>query len=253
MATEASSEPKPRWNVQETDALLTFLFSKLSEAGRHILHSRPTSNDVPTPHPDLLSMSPDPNPLSVRIPMYADIEAYHSLSGVRWNNERGAGIEGEAARAVWNTFLQSSVSAPISDVFQYYNKHFNALAAILWHNTPIPQRWLGIWYAGDHHAFHLASAAASPLVGDMPNSTPSRQDKAPQLTVAGITLHDALMQALNLSTAVHSSPTTGSMNTSLAISHLPSAPSSIAVGSSLSKGKCTYAEALLETETLSYV
>lgn len=107
--------------------------------------------------------------------------------------------------------------------------------------------------AQDHHAFHLASAAASPLVGDMPNSTPSRQDKAPQLTVAGITLHDALMQALNLSTAVHSSPTTGSMNTSLAISHLPSAPSSIAVGSSLSKGKCTYAEALLETETLSYV
>lgn len=83
--------------------------------------------------------------------MYADIEAYHSLSGVRWNNERGAGIEGEAARAVWNTFLQSSVSAPISDVFQYYNKHFNALAAILWHNTPIPQRWLGILYAGVSH------------------------------------------------------------------------------------------------------
>ena len=33
MATEASSDPKAQWNAQETDMLLTFLFSKVSEAG----------------------------------------------------------------------------------------------------------------------------------------------------------------------------------------------------------------------------
>ncbi|KAG1850756.1 hypothetical protein C8R48DRAFT_676666 [Suillus tomentosus] len=176
----------------------------------------------------ICSLQAPPRPQNVATPsgcclnkMYGNIKAYRGLSGVHWDNERGAGIEGEE-RLHGLCGIHFSNQQCHGTMHQYHNTgwaFYSQVQAILPNGHG----------AQGHHVFHPASAAASPLVGNMLDSTPSQQDEAPQLTVAGITLRDALMQAPNLSTAVDYSPTMGSMNTSFAILRLPGAPPSTAL------------------------
>ena len=42
--------------------------------------------------------------------IYNTIESYQGLSGVSWDNERGANIEGEASTNVWNEYVAHKVS-----------------------------------------------------------------------------------------------------------------------------------------------
>ncbi|KAG1753365.1 hypothetical protein EDB19DRAFT_1979111 [Suillus lakei] len=246
MATEAPSEPKAQWNAQETDALLAHLFSNLSEAGdgNNFKAATYTSAAATLAAANLLTAGPPKTAkccktkwMSLR-QMFGNIKNYRSLSGVHWDSERGAGIEGEAAWAVWNAYIQSSQSH--SSICQYHNAgwpFYSQVQAILPHGHG----------AQGHHAFHPAVAAPAPLVNNEPN------DKAlSQLTVAGIMLHDALTLVPHTSTTVDSSTAIGSVSISFAIPHLPVGPPSIA-GSSLSKGKRTHDDALLEVETSSYV
>ncbi|KAG1738753.1 hypothetical protein EDB19DRAFT_1909155 [Suillus lakei] len=238
MATEVPSEPKAQWNAQETDALLAHLFSNLSEAGdgNNFKAVTYTSAVATLAAANLLTAGPPKTAkccktkwMSLR-QMFGNIENYRSLSGVHWDSERGAGIEGEAAWAVWNAYIQLS----------YHNAgwpFYSQVQAILPHGHG----------AQGHHAFHPAVAAPAPLVNNEPND-----EALSQLTVAGITLHDTLTLVPHTSTTVDSSTAIGSASISFAIPHLPVGPPSIA-GSSLSKGKRTHDDALLEVETSSYV
>ncbi|KAG1746911.1 hypothetical protein EDB19DRAFT_1905737 [Suillus lakei] len=244
MATEAPSEPKAQWNAQETDALLAHLFSNLSEAGNgnNFKAATYTSAAATLAAANLLTAGPPKTAkccktkwMSLR-QMFGNIENYRSLSGVHWDSERGAGIEGEAAWAVWNAYIQSSQSR--GSIRQYHNAgwpFYSQVQAILPHGHG----------AQGHHAFHPAVAAPAPLVNNEPND-----EALSQLTVAGITLHDALTLVPHTSTTVDSSTAIGSASISFAIPHLPVGPPSIA-GSSLSKGKRTHDDALLEVETSS--
>ncbi|KAG1754139.1 hypothetical protein EDB19DRAFT_1967913 [Suillus lakei] len=242
-STEAPSKPKAQWNAQETDALLAHLFSNLSEAGdgNNFKAVTYTSAAATLAAANLLTAGPPKTAkrcktkwMSLR-QMFGNIENYRSLSGVHWDSERGAGIEGEAAWAVWNAYIQSSQSR--GSIRQYHNAgwpFYSQVQAILPHGHG----------AQGHHAFHPAVAAPAPLVNNEPN------DKAlSQLTVAGITLHDALTLVPHTSTTVDSSTAIGSASISFAIPHLPVGPPSIA-GSSLSKGKRTHDDALLEVENI---
>ncbi|KAG2365251.1 hypothetical protein BDR07DRAFT_1239081, partial [Suillus spraguei] len=102
---EASPEPKAQWNSQETNALLAFLFSKLSEAGDGSNFKSQTFSSAASvlSQAHLLTAGPLKTAKHCKTKwmslkqMYGNIEAYHSLSGVHWDSERGAGIEGEAA------------------------------------------------------------------------------------------------------------------------------------------------------------
>ncbi|KAG1719482.1 hypothetical protein EDB19DRAFT_1971916 [Suillus lakei] len=238
------SEPKAQWNAQETDALLAHLFSNLSEAGdgNNFKAATYTSAAATLAAANLLTAGPPKTAKRCKTKwmllrqMFGNIENYRSLSGVHWDSERGAGIEGEAAWAVWNAYIQSSQSC--GSIRQYHNAgwpFYSQVQAILPHGHG----------AQGHHAFHPAVAAPAPLVNNEPND-----EALSQLTVAGITLHDALTLVPHTSTTVDSSTAIGSASISFAIPHLPVGPPSIA-GSSLSKGKRTHDDALLEVETSS--
>ncbi|KAG1841958.1 hypothetical protein F4604DRAFT_1939105 [Suillus subluteus] len=238
MATE-TSEPKAQWNARETDLLLAVLLSKVSEAGNGNGFKPTTFNAVATAldQADLLTAGPPKTAkccktkLLLLKQMYGHIETYHGLSGVHWDNERGAGIEGEAAWAQARNSMR-----------QYHNTgwpFYSQVQAILPNGRG----------AQGHHAFHAALATAAPLVNNPPDT---EQDENPPLTVAGITLHDILMQDSNPSIIVSSSTTVGSANISFVVPHLPGPPST-AVGSSLGKGKRARDDELLETETVSYI
>ncbi|KAG1843751.1 hypothetical protein F4604DRAFT_1525893, partial [Suillus subluteus] len=126
MATE-TSEPKAQWNARETDLLLAVLLSKVSEAGNGNGFKPTTFNAVATAldQADLLTAGPPKTAKCCKtkwlLQMYGHIETYHGLSGVHWDNERGAGIEGEAAWAVWNSYVQSSISTLTYITYQARN------------------------------------------------------------------------------------------------------------------------------------
>ncbi|KAJ8581086.1 hypothetical protein M405DRAFT_752326, partial [Rhizopogon salebrosus TDB-379] len=100
----------------KTTALLDYLLQHISEAGDGV-NFKPstwTAVGVHLAKAQLLTAGPIKTPKRCKskwnlVCTYGYIEHYRGLSGVHWDNERGAGIEGEAAWAVWNTYLQANV------------------------------------------------------------------------------------------------------------------------------------------------
>ncbi|KAG2123687.1 hypothetical protein BD769DRAFT_1741898 [Suillus cothurnatus] len=131
MATDTtaanSGEAKAQWNVAETNALLAHLLQNISEAGdgRNFKTSTFTSAAAALSSANLLTAGPPKTNRRCRNKwnslkgIYREIQNYHNVSGAHWDNVHGAGINGEAAREVFNNYVSSSagVSQLIATIF----------------------------------------------------------------------------------------------------------------------------------------
>ncbi|KAG2354452.1 hypothetical protein BDR07DRAFT_1382248 [Suillus spraguei] len=144
MATDTtaanSGEAKVQWNVAETNALLAHLLQNISEAGdgRNFKTSTFTSAAAALSSANLLTASPPKTNRCCRKKwnsfkgIYREIQNYRNVSGAHWDNVHGAGINGEAAREIFNNYVSSSTSH--SSLRQFSNSgwiFYDMLAQIL--------------------------------------------------------------------------------------------------------------------------
>ncbi|KAG2360141.1 hypothetical protein BDR07DRAFT_1207182, partial [Suillus spraguei] len=110
--------PKAQWNIAETNALLDYLLRNISEAGDggNFKVSTFTSAATALATANLLTAGPPKTSKRCRNKWnslkgtYREIQNYHNVSGAQWDNIKGAGIEGEAALEVFNSYVGSSTS-----------------------------------------------------------------------------------------------------------------------------------------------
>ncbi|KAG1736415.1 uncharacterized protein EDB91DRAFT_1250039 [Suillus paluster] len=149
--------------------------------------------------------------------IYYAIEKYRNQTGVHWDNENGAGIEGPAVAVVWMLYLKSNQS-----MHPFRNKgweHYKKMQAI------IP-----LGGARGRHVFHPGGAAPPTTNTDSELGGPTSEDAArPTGAVAG----PSGTTTITTSIAAHSTTT-----------HSTTASSNA--------GKCPYSEALSEMETASF-
>ncbi|KAG2358978.1 hypothetical protein BDR07DRAFT_1488798 [Suillus spraguei] len=231
MATDTtavnSGEAKAQWNVAETNALLAHLLQNISEArdGRNFKTSTFTSAAATLLSANLLTAGPPKTNRCCRNKWNSN---YHNVSGAHWDNVHGAGINGEAAREVFNNYVSSSTSR--SSLQQFSNSgwiFYDMLAQILPSGTG----------AQGNNAFTPAVAAAPVLPEDV-------EPEVEDVVAAAATV----IVSAECSSA-HPVTTKSAIN--FTAPRLPiTAPSTLA--SSISTGKCTHDDALADLDTMSH-
>ncbi|KIK90533.1 hypothetical protein PAXRUDRAFT_801372 [Paxillus rubicundulus Ve08.2h10] len=109
MPPRASGESKANWNKQEVNALITFLNKHCASAEGARNFKAPIYNQLVTEVAPYLTSGPTKNATQCRTKwraiqiktIFSEIEKYQNLSGMHWDNENGAGINGMDAEAVW--------------------------------------------------------------------------------------------------------------------------------------------------------
>jgi hypothetical protein len=95
--------------------------------------------------------------------LYAAIENYRSQSGFHWDNDCGAGIEGDAAASVWSTYLQQKVLSHLNLHCVVANGLFRIVQCC---PKSVPKPWVGtLWQGARNHTLHWCtwSACLPPL------------------------------------------------------------------------------------------
>jgi hypothetical protein len=134
MATLPNTTPRASWTEVEVDALVNYMFDHRAEAGdggnfkvstytaaaAHIAQftTPPQMKSVKSLQGKWQSVrcchleidSINRRVLQLK-GLHSKIETYAGKSGVHWDNERGANIEGPAAMQVWNDYVKDTVDS----------------------------------------------------------------------------------------------------------------------------------------------
>ena len=134
MANLPSTTPRAMWTEVEVDALVNYMFDHRAEAGdggnfkasTYTAAAAHIAQFTTPPHTksvkslqgkwqsvgcgDLTIDLIDGHILQLK-GLHSKIETYAGKSGVHWDNERGANIEGPAAMQVWNDYVKDTVDS----------------------------------------------------------------------------------------------------------------------------------------------
>ncbi|KAG1823523.1 uncharacterized protein BJ212DRAFT_1476396 [Suillus subaureus] len=131
---------------------------------------------------------------------FNSIEKYCNQTGVHWDNETGAGIEGSVADAVWKSYLAVKVNQPMHSFRNKGWEHYEKMQAI------IP-----LGGARGRDAFHPGSAIPSitnldtDLTDAAPQAAvPTATAAGPSSTRAGPSSAAVITTSITSSTAAHS-------------------------------------------------
>lgn len=152
---------KAHWNELEVSALVDYFYQRRSEVGEGGNFRAKTYNAAGKHIASYLSQGPKKTARMCKMKwfsimhLYTAIENYRDQPGFHWDNDHGAGIEGDAAASVWSTYTQQE---PNSVLRPYRNRgweHYDKVQGIIPSNC-----------ARGTHAFHPSLTKAPSLVDD---------------------------------------------------------------------------------------